>query len=400
MPPLHLFIKPASGSCNLRCKYCFYSDVASLRETASYGIMSTDTLETIVQKAFVYAEDECTFSFQGGEPTLAGLAFYERLIQLCDMYNTSAYYKETGKANQEPLTLHFAVQTNGYRLTEEWAAFFARHKFLVGISLDGTIHTHNACRRTPDDKDTFTDIMHTINLFEKYHVEFNILTVVNKKTAAAVDKIYRFYRKNHFDYLQFIPCLDPFESPSGSLEYSLTPTDYGDFLCRLFDLWYTDFKAGQGISIRHFDNYLSLLLYGCAEACDMNGICSMQHVIEADGSVYPCDFFVLDEYRLGNLNEVDFTDINERRKELRFIERSSQKPDTCLSCNYYSICRGGCMRYRVMSLDPSVSVGHSATDTSVTQSPPQNYFCTAYQQFFDYALPRLKELAELVARVL
>lgn len=374
MPPLHLFIKPASGNCNLRCRYCFYSDVTSLRETVSYGIMTTDTLQNIIMRAFAYAEEECTFSFQGGEPTLAGLHFYETLIELC------------GKHNINHLKLNFAIQTNGCYLTDDWAKFFAENKFLVGISLDGTIHTHNAYRHTPEGKETFTDVMHSIELLRKYQVDFNILTVVNKKTAASVDKIYRFYQKNDFEYLQFIPCLDPFEATPGSMEYSLTPGNYGSFLCRLFDLWYTDFKAGKGISIRQFDNYLSLILYGYAEACDMNGICSMQHVIEADGSVYPCDFFVLDEYRLGNLNEDDLKTINEKRKEIKFIENSSQKPASCLSCEYYSICRGGCMRYRVM--------------TGTKKGAAENYFCPAYKQFFPYALPRLKELAALISKAL
>lgn len=391
MAPLHLFIKPASGNCNLRCKYCFYTDITNLRATPSYGIMSTDTLEHIVRKALLFATDECTFSFQGGEPTLAGLSFYQKLIELCNMYNIPAY---TGA--KKTLKLHFAIQTNGYHLTEEWAAFFAKHNFLVGISLDGTIHTHNAFRRTADGKDTFADIMHTIELFQKYKVDFNILTVVNKKTAAGIDKIYRFYQKNHFEYLQFIPCLDPFEAEPGWLEYSLTPKEYGDFLCRLFDLWYIDFKAGQGISIRQFDNYLSLILHGYAEACDMNGVCSMQNVIEADGSVYPCDFFVLDEYRLGNLNHMDFPEINERRKELRFIEKSTEKPDSCLHCSHYALCRGGCMRYRVMNTaNPTVFRSAGAA-----KNVSANYFCQSYKQFFDYALPRLQELAALVARVL
>ncbi|MBP3544434.1 MAG: anaerobic sulfatase maturase [Lachnospiraceae bacterium] len=398
MASLHLFIKPASGNCNLHCKYCFYTDVTSLRDISSYGIMSTDTLEHIVRKAFDYATDECTFSFQGGEPTLAGLSFYERLMELCAIYNT-----EVCNGRTTPLKLHFAIQTNGYRLTEEWAAFFARHHFLVGISLDGTIHTHNAFRRTADGKDTFADIMRTIELFKKYNVEFNILTVVNKKTAASIDKIYHFYQKNHFEYLQFIPCLDPFKTAPGSQEYSLTPKEYGDFLCRLFDLWYTDFKAGQGISIRQFDNYLSLILYGYAEACDMNGVCSMQNVIEADGSVYPCDFFVLDEYRLGNLNEMDFPAINEKRKELRFIEKSAVKPDSCMHCPHYTLCRGGCMRYRVMNSHALTAFRLSATEHSAseaTENIPTNYFCQSYRQFFDYTLPRLQELAALVARVM
>lgn len=376
MQSLHLFIKPVSGSCNLQCRYCFYKDVTSHRTQASYGMMSAGTLENIIRQAFSYASEECTFSFQGGEPTLAGLDFYKTLLKLCTTYNTEAY---TG--NAAPLKLHFAIQTNGWQLSPEWTAFFAKHHFLVGISLDGTIHTHNMYRRTADNADTFAEVMHTIELLRKYDVDFNILTVVNEKTAASIDKIYRFYQKNHFEYLQFIPCLDPFGVPSGSQEYSLSPEKYGQFLCRLFDLWYMDFKAGKGISIRQFDNYLSLLLYGYAEACDMNGVCSMQNVIEADGSVYPCDFFVLDEYRLGNLNETGFVEINKKRKELDFIRKSTKKPDFCLSCPHYPLCRGGCMRYRVMD----------------SSGFPVNYFCQSYRQFFAHAMPRLRELAALIS---
>lgn len=380
MPPLYLLIKPASGNCNLRCNYCFYSDVTSLRKTSSYGVMSFRTLEKLVKEAFIYAENECTFSFQGGEPTLAGLPFYQELIRLCGIYN------------KNKLSLHFAMQTNGYRLTEEWAAFFAAHHFLVGISLDGTVHTHNACRRTPEGEGTFSEVMDAVGLLRRYHVDFNILTVVNKKTAANINKIYKFYQKNKFEYLQFIPCLDPFYAVPGSMEYSLTNEAYSDFLCRLFDLWYLDFKAGRGISIRQFDNYLSLLLYGYAESCDMNGVCGIQHVIEADGSVYPCDFFVLDSYCLGNITETDFKTINQRRGEIKFIENSEKKPDSCLLCEYYAICRGGCMRYRVMS----------APDWQAfcAPYPYKNYFCFAYYRFFSYALPRLKELAALVYNAL
>ena len=367
MPPLHLFIKPASGNCNLYCSYCFYKDITKHRKQESYGIMAKDTMLAIIQKAFDYAETECTFSFQGGEPTLAGLGFYRSFLSLCEKYN------------KNQIKLHFAIQTNGFSITEEWAAFLAEHHFLTGISLDGTIHTHNLYRRTPDNHTTFIEVMRTIGLLRKYNADFNILTVINKKTASAIDKIYAFYKKNHFEYLQFIPCLDPLKSMPGSMEYSLSAQTYATFLCRLFDLWYTDFKNGQGISIRQFDNYLSLLLYGYAEACDMNGSCSMQHVVEADGSVYPCDFFVLDQYFLGNLIDTDLQVINQKRKELKFIEHSAEKPKECLSCQYFSLCRNGCMRYRINN---------------------KNIFCEAYQQFFTYSLPRFMELAELVSKVL
>lgn len=370
MPPLHLLIKPASGNCNLRCRYCFYSDVAKNRSQSSYGIMTKDTLKSVIQKALLFAEQSCTIAFQGGEPTLAGLDFYKQLIEYCKQYNTKS------------LPIQFAIQTNGYRLGEEWVRFFSDHRFLVGISLDGTIHTHDAYRRTADDVGTFAEIMKTIELLKAHQVDFNILTVVNKKTAASISKIYKFYNKNHFNYLQFIPCLDPFGEEAGTMPYSLTPEIYGRFLCDLFDLWYEDFMNGQGISIRQFDNYLSILLYGHGESCDMNGTCSIQNVIEADGEVYPCDFYVLDSYKLGNLNDTDFREINERRAQSGFIEASFEKDSGCTACPYYNICRGGCRRYRNMAGDIA----------------SRNYFCKAYVQFFDHSLDRLVKLAGMIRK--
>lgn len=369
MPPLHLLIKPSSGMCNLQCQYCFYHDIVEKRSQNSYGFMSEETLEQIVKKALDYAEGSCTIAFQGGEPTLIGLSFYQHLIDLEKKYN------------KKNLAVHYAIQTNGYHLEEKWAEFFAKYHFLVGISLDGTIHTHDAFRKTPSDKGTFQDIMQTIAFFQKHQVDFNILTVVNKKTANAVSKLYKFYQKNGFSFLQFIPCLDPFDSVAGKQEYSLTPALYGKFLCELFDLWYEDYLHGKSASIRQFENYIALLLYHSAESCDMNGICSIQNVIEADGEVYPCDFFVLDEYKLGNLNTVGFEEINQKRKDIQFIERSFQKDENCKKCQYYPICRGGCARYRTMS-------GGYAD---------RNYFCESYRLFFDHCLERLLKIAHFIS---
>lgn len=369
MPPIQLLIKPASGLCNLRCEYCFYHDITEKRQQSSYGFMSEATLEEIIKKTLAYAENSCTIAFQGGEPTLIGLSFYKRLIEFQKQYNT------------KNLSIYNVIQTNGYQLNREWAEFFHDNQFLVGISLDGTIHTHDLYRKSSDNRGTFQEIMNTIELFEQYKVEYNILTVVNKKTASSVKKIYQFYKKKNFQYLQFIPCLDPFDKPSGSMPYSLTPESYGSFLCELFDLWYDDFQSGRVISIRHFDNYLSIILNNRAESCDMNGFCSIQNVIEADGEVYPCDFYVLDEYKLGNLTRTDFEQINQKRAEIGFIERSLEKDEECKACRYYPICRGGCTRHRNMS-------------GSFTE---RNYFCKAYQIFFDHCLDRLFQIAQIIS---
>lgn len=372
MPAVHLLIKPASGMCNMRCEYCFYHDITEKREQSSYGFMSEETLRHVVSRAFDYAEGNCSIAFQGGEPTLAGLDFFRKAVELEKEYET--------KYRQKHLQISNAIQTNGFGLTEEWARFFAENHFLVGISVDGTIHTHDACRRDSSGNGTFLSVMHTISLFNACHVDYNILTVVNRKTASSIRKIYAYYKKMGFLYQQYIPCLDPFDAPSGSLPYSLTPVQYGNFLCELFDLWYDDFVHGRTVYIRQFENYVSILLKGHAESCDMNGFCSIQNVVEADGEVYPCDFWVLDAYKLGNLNQVSFKEIEKRRQEIQFLERSHVVHETCKSCPYGYICRGGCYRHRVMTDDR------------------KNYFCESFRTFFDACLPRLQHVARLVQR--
>ena len=369
MPPLTLLIKPASGICNLDCTYCFYHDITQKRIQESYGFMSLDTMEQIIKRAFEFAENHCTFAFQGGEPTLSGLAFFEKTVELVATYNV------------KKIPVHFALQTNGYKLNEAWADFFVKHHFLIGISLDGTIHTHNAFRKNPSGNDSFEEVMDTINLFKRKNVDFNVLTVVNKRTTASIKKIYRFYSKQQFQFLQFIPCIEPFEELSGLKDYSLTPEAYGQFLCDLFDLWYEDIIHNKMVSIRLFDNYLSMLKGYPPESCDMRGLCSAQHVIEADGSVYPCDFFVFEKYKLGNVHNADFHTMHIKRNELKFIEESAITNNECKSCSYYFLCRGGCKRYRMMTEDSDYQ---------------KNYFCSSFKKFFDYSGERLAQLSKLL----
>lgn len=371
MRPIHLLIKPASGMCNLNCRYCFYHDIVEKREQRSYGFMSEDTLEAVIEKGLRYAEGDCTIAFQGGEPTLVGLDFFRAVVAL------------EKKHNKKGLRIHNAIQTNGMVLNEEWADFLRDNNFLVGISLDGTKDTHNCNRVDAKGEDTFKRVMDTITLLQSRNVEFNVLTVVNRQTAPRAVRIYNFYKRTGLTYLQFIPCLDPYGDAHGGTPYSLTAKDYGNFLCTLFDQWYRDAKQGQACSIRQFENYLEMLLGYPPEACGMSGVCGMQHVVEADGSVYPCDFYVLDEYRLGNLRSDSFDQINQRRQELGFVESSMQLDPKCKTCPYFSLCRGGCRRHRPVMPDGTLGL---------------NIFCESYRQFFGYAGNRLAELAQIAAR--
>lgn len=371
MPPLQLLIKPASGNCNLRCRYCFYTDEMEKRETANYGIMSEETLEALVKRALEFAEGSCGFAFQGGEPTLAGLDFYKKLLELQEKYNT------------KKIRIQNSIQTNGYKLGEEWAGFLAQNHFLAGVSLDGVVHTHDAYRIDAGGKATFSEVMKTLELFDRYQVEYNILTVVNRRTAERISRIYQFYAKHHWKYLQFIACLDPLEEIPGQREYSLAPEAYGKFLVELFDLWYLDWKKGIQPSIRMFENYIGILMGYIPEACDQRGHCSLQSVVEADGSVYPCDFYVIDRYWMGNIRDQSLKEILEKGKTLRFVEASLENRDECRQCEYGFICRGGCRRNR--QIDERGTLG-------------LNYFCSSYKMFFQAALPRMGEIAQELSR--
>ncbi|MBQ5986739.1 MAG: anaerobic sulfatase maturase [Clostridia bacterium] len=366
MPPLNMLIKPASGSCNLRCAYCFYYDEMENREQASYGRMTPETQELLVRRAFEYAEGSVMFSFQGGEPTLMGLPFYRRLLELQLRYNT------------RHIVVQNTIQTNGTLINGEWAAFLAENNFLVGLSLDGPREVQNKMRTDAKGKGTFDRVMQTVSLFEQYGVEYNILMVVNHYVARNIEKVYRFFKQHKIRFLQPSPCLDPIGVTPGSLPYSLTVEDYTYFLKTLFDLWYADFVKGDLMIIRTFDNYIGILMGYSPEICSMLGNCICQFVTEANGDVYPCDFYVLDEWRMGNIRESSFAELREGAVAKRFLSSSYKLPAECFGCEWFNLCKGGCRRNR---------------EPFAGDVPSDNQFCGAYKAFFAHAAPRMKQIA-------
>ena len=371
MPPLSLLIKPASSLCNLDCRYCFYHDVAENRATPSHGIMPDEVLETMVRKALAFADGDCTFAFQGGEPTVAGLPFFERVVALQRQYNT------------KKVRVHNAIQTNGIAIDAAWAQFLAKNRFLTGVSLDGPRDIHDANRVDAREMGSFDRVMAAIGHLKAAGADFNILSVVTGWSARHAAKIHRFFRQEGFAYLQFIPCLDPFGEPPFSRPHSLTPARYAVFLTTMFDLWKEDALRKTPVSIRWFDNLAGMLLGAPPEACGMSGRCSCQFVVESDGSVYPCDFYVLDEWKIGSILTDGFIEMRESEPARRFIEQSLPEDATCTQCEWRSLCRGGCRRYR---------------EPFVDGQPGLNLHCAAYRAFFAHALPGLRQVAALYGR--
>lgn len=369
MTGLNILIKPASAACNMACKYCFYKDVAKNRQQAFKGMLSLELMEKIVQKSMECAVNSCSFTFQGGEPTIAGLDFFRQVVKLQQKYE---------KSNVE---IFNAIQTNGYLIDETWAKFFAENHFLVGLSLDGPAELHNQNRVDAEGNGTFNRVMHAAGLLKKYHVDFNVLCVVTGRNARAVEKIYRFFKKQGFRWLQFIPALEPIDTPRGNADYHLSAKAYGDFLIRLFDLWYDDLQHNEYVSIRHIDNWLSMLIGKRPEACDMAGRCAVQFVVEGDGSIYPCDFYVLDEWRMGTVGEMSFEEVQCGTIAEQFISTSLKVPTQCRSCPWYALCRNGCRRDRIEPF--SGGDGRSC-------------YCESYQRFFSERKHQMTKAIQLV----
>ena len=368
MRQVSYLIKPASSLCNLRCRYCFYEDEASKRVQKSMGIMTEETMRLLIADAYskVTGGGLVQFTFQGGEPTLAGLDFFKTFV------------KESKEACHKGVTISYSIQTNGILLNEDWAEFFKKERFLVGISLDGEKDIHDGNRIGPDSRGTWSKAEKNAKMLLEKGVAVNALCVVTKACARRPKTVYESLKKLGFRYLQFIACLDPMGEERGSRPWSLTPKAYGRFLCTLFDLWYADWEKGDYHSIRLFDDYIHLLLQDGASTCSTCGSCGDYTVVEGDGSLYPCDFFCTDSWNMGKLGEE--TEGQEEIKR-RFLTFGSVKPEECLSCKFRPLCNGGCKNDWYRAEDGTF----------------HNYYCSAFTELFTYALPRMMTIARAEA---
>lgn len=354
---ISVMLKPSSSLCNLKCEYCFYSSLAGERSEYSKGMMTESTAENVILSALDFAKgSDVYFTFQGGEPLLSGIDFF------------SAFVDFVKKNNAQNAPVHYCLQTNGTLITDEFAVFFKKHNFLIGVSLDGDEQL-NSYRLYPDGTSSFNDVMAGIACLKKHNVAFNVLSVLTKRTANQFRQAYRFFKSEDLRYLQFIPCLRPFSGVYDENMY-MSVDDYSDFLTRGFNIYFNDYMRGEYVSIRSFDNYIALVNGRNAEQCGMNGCCSTQFVVEGDGSVYPCDFYCTDEWYLGNINGSSFDELYHSEKAVEFMKESFKLDPACKECAYFYVCRGGgCKRNR----------------------RDKNY-CDAYKKFFSRSEYKLKQI--------
>lgn len=335
---LSLLIKPASDACNMKCSYCFYSDVSSHRKTEAAAacqekkscVMNKNVSCAVIEKAAAYAE-RAHFAFQGGEPTLAGIDFFEYFVSEAEKFFP-------GRAD-------FSIQTNGLLLDEDFCAFLAEKSFLVGISLDGYEEIHDLYRSDCSGNGSWKRVMAAIDRLRKHGVRYNVLSVVTNQLAKRADKLMRFFQREDFGYIQLTPCLAPLGAPGG--KYALRPEQYALFLKEFFALWLDELKAGTYRSVRLFDNVVRMFCKRDPEMCGMCGKCSLQYVIESNGNVYPCDFYALDEYLMGNILTDDFVTLSESSGARTFLSDGlSGLPSQCGECVFSDLCGGSCRRYR------------------------------------------------------
>jgi len=366
MKTVCITIKPASSLCDMRCKYCFYKDVASTRSVHSYGIMADETrdkmLGTIASELNV--GDSVIFHFQGGEPTLAGISFFRRFVEKTEKW--------------ENIRVSYALQTNGLSLNEEWCALLKEHHFLVGLSLDLLQASHNDARVDTMGDGTYRRVCAAIALLKQHGVSFNVLCTLTNDVARHPQQVWKQLVNLGIDYVQFTPCLGNLDgSPS---PYALTPDRFASFYKQLFSLWYADFCAGKGKSIKLFDDVVNQLLLGSPTGCGMDGVCRVQLVVEADGSAYPCDFYCLDEYRMGNLTETAMSTLLKSDAACAFLSRTHQSPQLCKNCPYAHFCGGNCKRMQR-------EICCTGNDT----------YC-GYRDLLDTCGEKLTELAQRISR--
>jgi len=368
MPPLSVMFKTVSSDCNLDCSYCYYRQ--SMEGVRAQRRLDAVLLERFMPLYMEYIADthRANLSWQGGEPTLAGLDFFRLVVEL------------EAKYASPPLVIDNAIQTNAVLLDDRWAEFFAEYRFLVGVSLDGPEDIHDAARKDRGGNGSYRRVMAGIEALRKRSVELNILCVVSPHNVHMAHDLMQFYRREGLTYLQFIPAMDfqstePYKPPT----YLINPGQYGEFLAALFDEWY-----GEGIprvSIRTFDNFIQSLLGVNNDLCVHSGSCDSGLVIEYNGDVFPCDFYVHPKWWLGNVLQDSLKNMLESGVRRRFIRRREHPPDACVQCQWKNLCKSECPRnWRASPMSSGVS-----------------YFCQSYRMLFEHAGERLNTLAARLA---
>lgn len=363
---LGVMFKTVSESCNLACDYCYYSRTKG--DPSHARAIDLPLLEQFMGDYMVHAHGNASLAWQGGEPLLAGLPFFERVVALEAQYAPN----NTVISN--------AIQTNGILINDRWAEFFHTYHFLVGVSLDGPEAIHDVRRMDRHGRGSFRRVMRGIEYLRSHGVEFNILTVIHSGNVHQAAALFEFYQAHGLNWVQFIPAMTfEAQNPGQPGRYEISAEDYGKFLCETFDHWYNG--GHPTLSVRFFDNVLSRYVGLEPEQCTLAELCPPTLVIEQNGDVYPCDFYLGAPWRLGNIRDDSLETLLQSVAYRKFLRLKPSLASSCRTCRWRPVCQGGCPRNR--GTDPSQIGGI-------------DYFCESYQEFFAYANSRLSQLGQRI----
>lgn len=389
-PGLHIVAKPIGPSCNLDCSYCFYLEKEALFSAGADLWMPVEVLAAFIRN-YIRAQPTpvVEFVWQGGEPTLAGVEFYQQAIDLQKQY-----------AGGKVITN--SLQTNGTLLTDEWCRFLKQHNFMVGISLDGPREIHDHYRRDRGGNGTFDRVMHGLRLLKKHGVNFNVMASVARETARHPREVYRFFRDEGVEFIQFVPIIERLPAdadrdrglrlaspPSPQCEdetvavtpWTVIPEEYGDFLIAVYDEWVRH-DVGK-IFVMNFEWAMNAWIGNPSPVCVHAAQCGRSLVVEHNGDVFACDHYVYPEYRLGNILTGDLAEmVNSARQSGFGAAKETALPDSCRECKVLAACRGGCPKDRFA--------------TSHLGEPGLHYLCSGYKKFFASIRKYLRAMTTLL----
>lgn len=371
----HLMAKPVGPLCNLRCEYCFYLEKQAFFPKNEHYLMSDEVLRAYITKYIAsQPTPDIEFTWQGGEPLLAGLDFFQKAIKLQKRHGAGRAIRNT-------------LQTNGILLNDEWCRFLAENHFLVGLSLDGPSALHDRYRVDLGGRPTFDAVLHGLKLLQKHGVEYNVLACVNDRTSQYPLDVYRFFKSQGVAFIQFIPIVErvpndrsrhlglqlgtppALDRPEHQevTQWSVRPSDYADFIIQVFDEWVRN-DVGR-VFVMNFEWMLCGWIGGVIPACVYSPTCGRAIILEHNGDMYACDHFMYPEFKIGNiLTDEPIHAIDSARQREFGRRKQSALPRTCRRCEFLSVCRGGCPKHR-FKRTVSGECGH-------------NYFCEGYKKIY------------------
>jgi len=363
MKNFSLLVKPASFNCNLRCEYCFYLEKKNIFKNAK--LMSIEILEKMISSFLSLTMPSYSFGWQGGEPTLMGLDFFKKVTFFQEKYGRAGMMVSNG------------LQTNGTLLDDEWCSHLKKYNFLVGISIDGPPEIHNKHRLTASGKGSYELVIKGLSALKRNNVEYNVLTLVSDANANFPLQTYNFIKELGANFHQYIECVE-FDDNGNLTSFSVKPHQWGEFLCKIFDEWYKYDRCK--VSVRLFDSILIKLLDNISNVCAMSDDCRQYFVVEHNGDVYPCDFFVLPELKLGNVMTGTWDDFINNPIYLDFGKRKSRLNQKCKECKYLFLCAGCCPKNRF--------------GKGIVAPERLSALCEGWEIFFSHTIERFKKLAE------